>query len=347
MILLAEIEVGQTTYYVADRSYAGFHFYYPYVDSLPSLELGQVEDSGKIGVKFGSLTLINSPLDANHPFGLNRYTGLLTEQNLYPCRIRWGENGRTLFDGNIYLSTIDEERISFSFTEKTYELGARPFSLTEAFVFVEGVTAPSNGDAIQITSQAHGLQTGVFVIFERMDSIGEELEYQGPPVDNYYIVNSVISPDVFTLQTKDFLPVKTLSSSNTGSIVSDGLTHRVGIPQRVPFTWGSFEHQTPVLKKKDNEIANPGLVLNSATNPIEVREDGVLIYSTNPSSSEYWDDDVNGSGVAPTEKTITLNSQTVGGTLSISGESTRGTTLAEFFTYVAQELRIGTDLSYA
>ena len=178
-----------------------------------------------------------------------------------------------------------------------------------------------------------------------MNNIGGLLEYSGPPTDNFFVVGSVISNNVFTIQTKDFTPV-TLASEigSTGSYTPDSETHRVGLAQRVPFSWGAVVNVTPVIKKRSNDVANPNLVLNSSTFPIEIRENGVLIYSTDSTSTQYWNGP-NGSGVAPTAKTIRLNQNTSGGILSISGVSTRGETLQQFFTYVAGQLGLSVNLS--
>ena len=321
--LLAEITVRGTTYRLSRQGLAGQYFYHPFVVRMPTLELGQVEDSGKIGVKFGFITLTNEPTNPDHPFGLVRYSSLFTVQQLFPCTLRWGEAGRLLFEGQIFLQTITETEITFALTDKSYELGARPFSLTESFVFVEGIRVypTTDNDPILIVAPGHQFQTGQVVTFERMTVIGTDLEYTAPSFDqatqaqdldsdNYYIVDSVTTdnaskttlgnatnPTAFTIQNRRFIPVTKLPSDVSLPSVteqfltynSDGNTHRVGFPQRIPFTWGSFQNQTPVLKKRSNEIANPGLLLNDADYPIEVREDGVLIYSTKSSSSEYWD----------------------------------------------------------
>lgn len=315
--LLAEITVRGTTYRLSRQGLAGQYFYHPFVVRMPTLELGQVEDSGKIGVKFGFITLTNEPTNPDHPFGLVRYSSLFTVQQLFPCTLRWGEAGRLLFEGQIFLQTITETEITFALTDKSYELGARPFSLTESFVFVERIRVypVSENKPILFIVPGHQFQTGQVVTFERMTVIGTDLEYTAPSFDqttqaqdldsdNYYIVDSVesvsiggVSTPAFTIQNRRFIPVTKLPSDAPNPTspydeliyASDGNAHRVGFPQRVPFTWGSFQNQTPVLKKRSNEIANPGLLLNDADYPIEVREDGVLIYSTKSSSSEYWD----------------------------------------------------------
>ena len=320
--LLAEITVRGTTYRLSKQGLAGEYFYHPFVVRMPTLELGQVEDSGKIGVKFGFISLTNEPTNPDHPFGLVRYNSLFTIQQLFPCQLKWGEAGRVLFDGQIFLQTITESEITFALTDKSYELGARPFSLTESFVFVEGIRVypTANNQPILIVAPNHQFQTGQVITFERMTSIGTDLEYTEPSFDqvtqeqdrdsdNYYIVDSVTTDNAsktslnnetnqtaFTIQNRRFIPVTKLPSdvslpSATEVFLtynSDGNNHRCGFPQRVPFTWGTFQNQTPVLKKRSNEIANPGLVLNDNDYPVEVREDGVLIYSTNSSSPEYW-----------------------------------------------------------
>jgi len=341
--LLVTITVDGTTYRCSKRGFAGEYFWRPVVKRMPSLELGQVEDSGKIGVKFGNLTLFNDHLDADHPFGLSRYEDLVRLPRLYDCTIQWGEDGRNLFDGQIFLQTISETEISFALTDTEYTLGARPFTLTESFAFVEGVSVPGGGLPVEITANNHGFSTGQVVTFEKMDTYGANLEYSGVTADNYYYVTRT-GANTFTLQDRDFIQVSS-GVGTTGTFTSDLDTHRVGIPLRLPFSWGIVNEQTPVIKKRDDEVANPSLDLdasNNSDNPIEIREDGVLIYSTNSNSGQWYDASGN-SGVAPTASTIKLNRATTGGVLSISGVSTRGTTLAGFFSYVATQLGLNLD----
>jgi len=369
--LLAEITVRGTTYRLSRQGLAGEYFYHPFVVRMPTLELGQVEDSGKIGVKFGFISLTNEPTNPDHPFGLVRYNSLFTIQQLFPCQLKWGEAGRVLFDGQIFLQTITESEITFALTDKSYELGARPFSLTESFVFVEGIRVypTANNQPILIVAPNHQFQTGQVISFERMTSIGTDLEYTAPSFDqvtqeqdrdsdNYYIVDSVTTDNssktslgnatnqtAFTIQNRRFIPVTKLPSnvplpSSTEVFLtynSDGNSHRCGFPQRVPFTWGAFQNQTPVLKKRSNEIANPGLVLNDNDYPVEVREDGVLIYSTNSSSPEYWGKgSVSGTySQSGTTITITASSHVVSAGQTVDLDFTTGSSADGVYTVTA------------
>ena len=347
--LLAEITVQGTVYRVSKKGLAGQYFYHPFVVRMPTLELGQVEDSGKIGVKFGFITLTNEPTNPEHPFGLRRYNSLFSVQQLFPCVLRWGEAGRVLFEGQIFLQTITEKEISFALTDKTYELGARPFSLTESFVFVERIRVfpLTENTPVKFIAPNHPFQTGQIVTFENMTVIGSDVEYtpqsydqslqsQDPDSDNYYIIDSTDAVDIggspvsaFTIQNKRLIPVVEMpsdvaspSSPYTEVVYSsDGYNHRVGFPQRVPFSWGVIQHKTPVLKKKSNEVANPSLELNNPAYPIEVSEDGVLIFSTSTVSSEYWEQgSVSGSySQSGTVITVTVsNNLAVGQTVSLT-----------------------------
>ena len=350
-MLLAEITVGGVDYYGSLKGHAGDTFYAPWVRRMPTLELGQIEDSGKIGVVFGNIVLTNEHLNNDHPFNTDNYELLVNDPQLYDCKLKWGEDAADyLFDGQIFLQGLNEKELTFALTDRQYELGARPFTLTEAFVFVEGVNFTSGGTLIEITALNHNLAAGTLITFERMTSYGQNLSYTGVVEDNYYYVNGVTSVNSFTILDKDFVPV-TGGVGTTGTFISDALTHRVGIPLRVPFSWGVVREQTPVIKKLDVEVANPSLALNSSTAPLTIREDGVVIFTTDSSSTEYWNHPTNGSGIAPTTDTITLNAQTVGGTLSISGISTRSGSeitsqnLGDFFAYVATQLGLTIDNS--
>jgi len=356
--ILVEILASGRYYYLSEEGFLGERFYYPFIKRIPTLELGQIENSGRVGIRYGYVTLTNEPTNPLHPFGLNRFSQLLTYQALYPIRIYWGE-GNLIFSGSSFLNSITEEEISFTLTDAEIEFGFQKFSLTEAFVFVEGVSSDldeSGQEVTTITAEDHRLNIGSIVIFEKMESIGTDLQYVRPSIsdlasDNYYYVGSVIDRDNFTIVSKDLLPVTGIPN---GTYTSDGDNHRVGIPQRVPFAFGRINNRTPVLKKKKNEIANPDLVTSdSSTEPIEVREDGVLIYSTDPNSPEYWnktdgEGNLIGGGVPPDDDVITLNRNTFDGTtLSITGTSRYGKTLQEFFEYCADELDLTLDTSRA
>lgn len=443
-ILLADITVGDTVFRVSKKGHRGEYFYHPFVQRMPTLELGQVEDSGKVGVKFGFLTLTNEPLNADHPFGLSRYERLFLTQQEFPCSIRWGEGTKDLFVGNLFLQTITDTEISFALTDSAFELGARPFSLTENFSFVENIRASPAGQggvvpSLIFTAENHGFLVGSVIIFERMTTIGTSLQYtaatwsssegkQSSTSDNFFVVDSVPSVDTFTVLNKRLIPLETLgaipSSVTDYAFTSNGQDHRVGVPQRVPFSWGNVVHRTPVLKKRSNEVANPNLAIDDSSNPLLIHEDGVLIYHSH-TGTEYWNKgtvsgtnnfatstinnantititcssahgllanqtvslDFSGThsdgvyvvnalgdasdqnlttkfrviafnsntgsgtvtitkGVAPTADVVTLNRKTIqGSTLSISGKSTRGNKLSEFFAYVANAFGFAIDIT--
>ena len=363
--LLAEITVQGTVYRVSKKGLAGQYFYHPFVVRMPTLELGQVEDSGKIGVKFGFITLTNEPTNPEHPFGLRRYNSLFSVQQLFPCVLRWGEAGRILFEGQIFLQTITEKEISFALTDKTYELGARPFSLTESFVFVERIRVfpLTENTPVKFIAPNHPFQTGQIVTFEKMTVIGSDVEYtpqsydqslqsQDPDSDNYYIIDSTDAVNIggspvsaFTIQNKRLIPVVEMpsdvaspSSPYTEVVYSsDGYNHRVGFPQRVPFSWGVIQHKTPVLKKKSNEVANPSLELNNPDYPIEVSEDGVLIFSTSSASSEYYNPGISLSGAytqssGSTEISITITSHGLATGRTINVSFTTGSAISGVYT---------------
>ena len=348
-MLLASVTVNNSTFYGSLKGHAGEKFYSPWVKRMPTLELGPVEDSGRIGVMFGNLVIVNDHLNEENPFSLEAYEDLVNNPQLYDCTLKWGEDGENLFDGQLFLQGLTESEITFALTDKEFSLGARPFTLTESFVFVEGVNYTSAGTLLEITANSHNLTVGTLISFEKMSSYGQSLQYTGVTSDNYYYVNSVTSVDSFTLLDKNFVPVGG-NVGTTGTFITDNENHRVGVPLRVPFSWGVVREQTPVIKKNDVEVANPSLQLNSTSAPITIREDGVLVYTTDVNSTEYWGASGN-SGVAPTSDVIRLNRQTTGGVLSVSGISNRsGSTstsqnLGQFFSYVATQLGLTIDIN--
>lgn len=90
-MILAEITIGQVTYYLSSEGYQGEQYHYPFIRTLPRLEIGSIGKGGLIGVKLGDITITNDPHNQDHPFGGTRYTDLLTNNDLYSVKIIWSK----------------------------------------------------------------------------------------------------------------------------------------------------------------------------------------------------------------------------------------------------------------
>lgn len=333
-MILAEITIGQVTYYLSSEGYQGEQYHYPFIKTLPRLEIGSIGKGGLIGVKLGDITITNDPHNQDHPFGGTRYTDLLTNNDLYSVKIIWSKTKEVLHDGAMSLSALTQEELTFNLTDQAYEKYLKHYSITNQWFYVEEVL---NQTPVTLTIPGHEFVVGQVIVFDLMQAAGSELNYS-KTADNYYVVSSVSGNDV-GIKDKNNLDVSP-ANVTTGTVTfdngsSDGIPkNRVGIPAYVPFTHGKVFHKTPVIRRHDTEVANPNLKIASAGNPIEVYEDGVLIGTSDPTSSEYFNRQ-------PTADVIYLNSQMAEGDLSISGQSDNGSTLSELFQYFANQLILG------
>lgn len=326
--LLVTITVDSTDFYLSNKQFVGTHYYYPFVVVPPTIEIGVVS-GGLVRIKYGSITLSNDKNSNVHPFGTGRYKFLFDTQVFpYPIEIRTDENATPIITGNAYFSNFRDDGIVFDISDIEYEQILTRYTQTEKWCYVENI---SSDTPAQITANNHQFVTGQIITFERMIPANSDLEYSETN-DNYFIVGNVIDANTFELHTKDNVDVVGADIQN-GAVAFSELNNRVGLPQENPFTFGQIINRTPVIKKYANEVANPYLLTASNTYPIEVREDGVLIGTTDSNSAEYFT-------TLPTSSTITLNANTTG-VISISGMSRNGATLTELFTYLATKLGLG------
>jgi len=333
-MILAEITVNSTVYYCSTEGYQGLEFYYPFIVSMPRLDIGPVGKGGLIGVQLGDIVLTKDPHNENHPFGGGRFNDLITNSNQYLCKILWSENREVLHDAAISLLALDANTLTFTLADKAYEQTLKRYSITQKWNYVEEV---KNTNPLTCEVPNHEFVVGQRVVFSNMTGAGIELNYDGD-LDNYYIVASVSGDDV-GLKDSENVDVDP-SGVTTGTVTYDGglsdniPKNRIGIPAYVPFTHGDVFHKTPVIRRSEREVANPNMEYGNLAYPLELYEDGVLVGSTDPTSSEYFNR-------LPTDTVIYLNSALAEGDLSISGRSRNGSTLTELFNYFATELNLG------
>lgn len=339
-MILAEITVDSTVYYLSTEGYQGENFYYPFIVSMPRLEIGPTGKGGLIGVKLGDIVLTKDPHNQNHPFGGTRFGDMLTAGTQYPCRIIWSENKEVLHDAAISLLSMDTETLSFTLADVAFEQTLKRYSITEKWNYVEEVY---NTNPVTVEVPSHELVVGMQVVFSNMTGAGNELNYTKAQ-DNWFTVYSV-SGDTIGLRDKNNNNVDP-ANVTTGAVSFDNGSdeysgdnipkNRIGIPAFVPFTHGEVFHKTPVVRRYEREVANPNLAVDNPEYPIQVYEDGVLVGSSDPTSDEYF-------LTAPTADVIYLNNPMASGDLSISGRSSNGGTLTELFQYFATKLGLGFD----
>ena len=340
-MILAEITVtdntGSTVYPCSIEGFQGPKYYYPFVISMPSLEIGPEGGGGLIQVKLGSLTLTREPNNPLHPFGGKRFQDLVNNPDQYACKILWSENKETLHDAAITLASMEPDKLVFKLTDKTYEKPLKHYSITEKWNYVDEVVSAT---PVQVVVPGHNFVVGQRIVFAEMTGPGIELNYD-KAVNNYFIVGQVIGDETLGLLTPDNEPLPPTGITLGTCVYDNGSTdqipkNRVGIPAIVPFTHGKVFHKTPVVRRHATEVANPNLATTNPSGHLEVYEDGVLIGTTNPNSPELF-------AIPPTLDTIYLNSPMAEGALSISGISRNGETLSDLYAYFANELTLGFD----
>lgn len=333
-MILAEITVDNTVYYLSQEGYQGEYFYYPFLISMPRLDIGAVGKGGLIGVRLGDLTITNDPHNQQHPFSGTRYADLLAQPYQYSCRIYWSETMTLLHDGAISLAQIEQTQLTFTLADPAFEQILKYYSITNKWFYVEEVL---NTTPVTITVSGHEFVVGQEIVFDLMQGPGQELNYDRAN-HNYYVVASVSGNTIGLKdsENQDILPANvTLGTVTLDNGTTDNIPkNRVGIPALVPFTHGAVFHKTPVIRRHGTEVANPNMSWTNTEFPLEVYEDGVLIGSTDPASPELFNR-------APTETVIYLNSQMAEGDLSISGISLNGSTISDLFIYLGEQLNLG------
>jgi hypothetical protein len=333
-MILAEITVDTVEYYLSTDGYQAEKFYFPFIVSMPRLSIGPVGKGGLIGVQLGDIVLTKDPHNTNHPFGGGRFGSMLNNPTQYACKIIWSETQEVLHDAAISLIALDEQSLTFTLADRAFEETLKRYSITNKWNYVEEV---KNTTPVTVDVPGHEYVVGQRVVFSNMTGAGIELNYDGD-LDNYYIVASVSGDDV-GLKDSENVDVDP-SGVTIGTVTYDGglsdniPKNRIGIPAFVPFTHGDVFHKTPVIRRSEKEVANPNMEYGNLSFPLEVYEDGVLVGSTDPNSSEYFNR-------LPTDTVIYLNSALAEGDLSISGRSRNGSTLTELFNYFATQLNLG------
>jgi len=114
-----KITVSGANYFVSDTDYMSSDgtYYHGFVDSPPNLTLGATV-GGFLTVQSGMIVLTSEPDNTNHPFGLTRFTALLT-QSAYAVEIKM-DTIHPLFAGSIVLDQISNDQLRFVFYSTEY-----------------------------------------------------------------------------------------------------------------------------------------------------------------------------------------------------------------------------------
>ena len=118
-----KITVSGTDYYVSDTEYMSSDgtYYHGFVDSAPNLTLGSSR-GGFLTVRSGMIVLTSEPDNSEHPFGLARFTALLS-QSAYAVEIKF-DTIHPLFSGSIVLDQISNDQLRFVFYATEYSAQA-------------------------------------------------------------------------------------------------------------------------------------------------------------------------------------------------------------------------------
>ena len=118
-----KITVSGTNYFVSDTEYMASNgiYYHGFVDVPPNLTVGATR-GGFLSVQSGMCVLTSEPDNSEHPFGLSRFTALLS-QKTYPVEIFF-DTAFAMFAGSIVLDQISNDQLRFVFYATTYNVQA-------------------------------------------------------------------------------------------------------------------------------------------------------------------------------------------------------------------------------
>jgi len=114
-----KITVSGSDYYVSDTEYMSpdGNYYHGFVTSPPDLTLG-TNRGGFLTVRSGMIVLTSEPDNTDHPFGLARFTTLLT-MGVYAVEIKF-DTQYALFVGTLVLDQISNDQLRFIFYQQEY-----------------------------------------------------------------------------------------------------------------------------------------------------------------------------------------------------------------------------------
>ena len=114
-----KITVSGTDYFISDTEYMSpdGNYYHGFVTSPPNLTLG-TNRGGFLTVRSGMVVLTSEPDNADHPFGLSRFTTLLA-MGVYAVEIKF-DTQYALFVGTLVLDQISNDQLRFIFYQQEY-----------------------------------------------------------------------------------------------------------------------------------------------------------------------------------------------------------------------------------
>jgi hypothetical protein len=357
---------SSSAFYVSSDNYIGENFYFPFLASAPKISIGGVE-AGFLKVNIGGVTLVNSPQDTNHPFSGSRYTQLLSASQLIPFELRTSETTNPFFSGNLALVSVDKDFLKFQIFDEAASLATVNLlrkTLEESSVTVTDIS--SSGTAVIVTAAAHGLKNGQAVIFKDLMGIAQELIYS-ETTDNFYIVKNkttntfelndrdgvevaaadmnllvdstgskTISADTELLSTFTVASGLTLTIANGVTVtVADTNTMLTGAPTGRPLAFGKITHKTPVIVRNttNKKIINPFLDLSINNDSAPIAGEFLQLFEDGQEVGTMEDGDDKEFTTAATAELITADAAFTG-QMSLSGVSTKGTGIIDYFTNV-------------
>jgi len=305
-ILLVEMDFNNKTWYLSEEGYYSDHYYAPYLEDSPSLEIGQVK-GGYIGIRIGDISIANRPNERFSPFSIygGGYDVLIRNPNQkIPIRISWRKvnDSDLIFEGLMYLKTFDVDKFEFiledSYSDK--DLLTTASDITSELFEIDTVSIKGFLTYAVITSPEHGLVTGDKISVNNAINTEFNTPFQGsiPQKVNITKIDENSFSYGITQPTSAYEP--------SGTYIVRTLTKKNN-----PFSFGVVKIEKGLIQTDDGTsgtkrgyaYANPQLDINNPDYPVLLYDDGVLhgtqenitnngIYRTVNISSVTYDIDI-------------------------------------------------------
>lgn len=342
-LLLVQIDFNSKTWYLSQEGFIGDHYYAPYLESSPEIEIGQTK-GGFINVRIGELTIANRPNERVSPFSIfgGGYELLINNPtSKIPVRIYWRQNDVTesIFEGTMYLQSFDVDKFDFILEDsfEDVDLLTSVSDIKSDFsemtsVSIRGLGTVSGTPLAEVLAPDHGLVAGDFVNISNASTAALNTPASSTIGEKREI--TFIDENVFRYQT---------DTSTTAYEISGSYDIKFLTKKNNPFSFGIVNREKGLIQTEDGTngssgfaYANPQLKLPtdyaSASDIVYIKlfDDGVLVGSGDPTSTKRTISPVVGTGgisVAHDIVTITTQSAhnlTSGSVIRITGLSPDG-----------------------
>lgn len=346
-VLLVEIDFNGKTWFLSEEGYVGDHYYAPYLAESPEIELGQVR-GGYINVRIGNLAIANRANEKFSPFSIfgGGYNLLLNNPtSKIPVRLFWMQNNisSSIFNGTMYLESFDTDQFEFILEDDSSDLDLLTTASDIKSEFVEAITVSIRGlgvvnglDLAEVSAPDHGLLDGDYI--NVANAVNTELNTPENSVLGEKRPVTIVDENFFTYE---------IDSTSTTYEPAGSYDISYYSKKNVPFSFGIVTREKGLIQTEDGNqgskgfaYANPQLKLpadyaNPAdVVPIELFDDGVLVGSSDPTSTQRTIYPVIGtSGVSVAYDIVTITTQsphnlTAGSVIKITGLNPAGLNIA-------------------